>query len=58
MHKAGPGFDQAVFLAGGQVDGMAVNRTFAQKPLGFVGVEIVARLRKQLFHPSDFIDLL
>ncbi len=57
MDKGGPGLDQAGTLAVGQVDGVAVDGTFAEEALGFVGVEVVAGLGEQVLHPGNLVGL-
>ena len=42
MHEAGPGLDQAGFFTLCQVDGMAVERAFAQEALGTKGTVLLS----------------
>ena len=57
MHQACPRLGKTVAFPRGQVNGMAVNSTFAQQPLCFVGIKIIARLREKVAHPGNFIVL-
>ena len=57
MHHTRPRLGQSGFFASGQVDGMAVNRPLAQQALRFVGVKVIARLREQVFDPSNLVCL-
>ena len=57
MDKAGSGLDQAGLFAGGQVDRVAVDRAFAQKTLGLIGIQIIAGLGEQVANPGNLVRL-
>ena len=57
MHEARPRLGQPVTLTLRQVNGVAVNRTFAQQALRLVSVQIVTGLGEQLPHPGDLVRL-
>ena len=48
---------QAGALAVAQVDGVAVDRAFAQEALRLVGVEVVAGLGEEVADPGDLVQL-
>ncbi len=57
MDQRGAGFRDPVDFARFEVDGMAKYRAFADQPLGFVCIQVVAGLGVQILHPGDFVGL-